>query len=269
MKRYHELVYWIEERENVRVKKEAGYPKPWSNDMVFRTTYFCNVRREDDKVTRWIRNYYSPLVGHPWFDFNIVLARFVNWPETLEEIGFIGEENNYKVCSVMDQRAARGIKNWGSAYLITTHGIPMGKIDYLVKNVLPDAVRHCVGHEWGDSTLADAAKHLMKIEGVSTFLAGQFIADMKNTPHHPLASAKDWNSFALPGPGSRRGMDWLFDEKVPESRWYKELAILQDKLYNDNWRLHAQDIQNCLCEFDKFMRVLNGTGRSKRRYNGL
>ena len=30
-----------------------------------------------------------------------------------------------------------------------------------------------------------------------------------------------------------------------------------------------QDLQNCLCEFDKYMRILHGTGRSKRGYPGV
>jgi hypothetical protein len=29
-----------------------------------------------------------------------------------------------------------------------------------------------------------------------------------------------------------------------------------------------QNLQNCFCEYDKFMRVTNGTGRSKRKYKG-
>ncbi len=29
--------------------------------------------------------------------------------------------------------------------------------------------------------------------------------------------------------------------------------------------LHAQDLQNCLCEFDKWMRVRLGEGKPKRR----
>ena len=31
--------------------------------------------------------------------------------------------------------------------------------------------------------------------------------------------------------------------------------------------LRAQDLQNCLCEFDKWMRVRLGEGKPKRRFN--
>ena len=33
--------------------------------------------------------------------------------------------------------------------------------------------------------------------------------------------------------------------------------------------LSMQNLQNCFCEYDKFMRVTEGTGRSKRKYNGM
>jgi hypothetical protein len=34
-------------------------------------------------------------------------------------------------------------------------------------------------------------------------------------------------------------------------------------------QLHAQDLQNCLCEFDKYERVRLGEGRPKAKYNGV
>ena len=33
--------------------------------------------------------------------------------------------------------------------------------------------------------------------------------------------------------------------------------------------LHAQDLQNCLCEFDKYERVRLGEGRPKSTYPGV
>jgi hypothetical protein len=141
----------------------------------------------------------------------------------------------------------------------------MDKIDYLCERVMP-SIEDNITHNY-PATLAEHANKLMRIEGVSTFMAGQVIADLKNTPAHPLYTASDWWSFALPGPGSRRGMDWLCGEKVSEAEWHNGLASLQDKLYNDGWHLCRQDIQNCLCEYDKWERVSNGTGRSKRNYD--
>jgi hypothetical protein len=68
----HKFIYWIKERETVRNLKEMGLPKPWSIDPVFQVTYFCNVNREHDKVTRWIRENYDHRVKE--YVPNMILA---------------------------------------------------------------------------------------------------------------------------------------------------------------------------------------------------
>ena len=81
--------YWIKERESVRIKKESGLPKPWSDDPIFQTYKFCNVRREDDTVSKWIRtNWMDKYIGHQNMWFAMIVARLFNWPDTLEVIGF-------------------------------------------------------------------------------------------------------------------------------------------------------------------------------------
>jgi hypothetical protein len=262
---YGQLLYWMTERESVRRKKEAGEPKPWSDDPVFQTTYFCNIRREDDKVTKFIRKMYSPYSRHPLFTHNIILSRFLNWPDTLDHIDYQDVWDPEYLNSRLKERKLLG-KVWGNAYVVSTCGRQMDKIDYLTQIVMPSIAMHAgnVLSERCDTV----ARNLQLIEGISTFMAGQVIADLKNTPGHPLTEAPDWWTFALPGPGSRRGMNWLCGEKISDSQWYSGLASLQTRLYDEGWRLHAQDIQNCLCEFDKFMRVRHGTGRSKRNYYG-
>jgi alpha-glutamyl/putrescinyl thymine pyrophosphorylase clade 1 len=265
VKNLDKLVYWMQVRQNIADKKALGKPKPWSDDKVFQMTYFCNVRREDDKVTKFIRQMYSPYVNHPLFVHNIILSRFLNWPDTLGQIGYLDDWNPGLVKVQCNMAKRNGWKVWGNAYVVTTHGIKMDKIDYLCDRVMPS-----VGQWSGIDTQScyTAARDLQRIEGISTFMAGQVVADLKNTPGHPLTHAPDWFSFALPGPGSVRGMDWLYGEKVPSSKWKDHLTTLQSILSDMGWPLCQQDIQNCLCEFDKYMRVSTGSGRSKRGYPG-
>lgn len=262
---YPRLLYWINERENIRIKKEAGEPKPWSNDPVFQTTYFCNVMRENDKVTRYIRKMYSPHVKHPLFVHNTILARFLNWPPTLEYIGYQDCWDPKKVNQLLHALGECN-KVWGSAYIVSTCGRAMDKIDYLCDIVMPSIGEVLL--DFTHETCWEASTALQFIEGISTFMAGQVVADLKNTLGHPLNIAPDWWTFALPGPGSRRGMDWLCGEKVGEAEWHKKLEELQLRLNSDGIYLCRQDIQNCLCEYDKYERVTNGTGRSKRGYDG-
>jgi hypothetical protein len=114
----------------------------------------------------------------------------------------------------------------------------------------------------------------MKFDGMGGFLAAQVIADLKyNDPI--LRLAEDWDSFASSGPGSRRGLNriigWDLKRSWPEKSWRFHLEDLRDKvnllLVRAGWQpLHAQDLQNCLCEFDKYERVRLGEGMPKQHY---
>lgn len=279
------LMYWIRERYRIlTVKSSPTASKPYSQDPVFQTTYFCNVRREDDKVTKWVREFYSPHVDSPMFEYNILLARFLNWPDTLEKIGF-QLYDPYRLEYKLEELAKEG-KIWGNAYVITTHGIKMPKLQYLCRNVLPSAyralesyrgIRQAAGYQ-GEAhlTCALTATLLQRIEGVGSFLAGQIVADLKNTPGHPLYTAEDKATFVVPGPGSLRGVDWFFkdsNEKFGHRTKFQRDFLAIRAYVDEHWpaevpAIDNQDLQNCLCEFDKYMRVRTGTGRSKRRYNG-
>ena len=90
------------------------------------------------------------------------------------------------------------------------------------------------------------------------------------------SQASDWHTFAVSGPGSRRGLNRVFDYDVKKSWkeevWYRELKGLRtyvnQRLLPNMDNLHAQDLQNCLCEFDKYIRAKSGEGRPKQKYNG-
>jgi hypothetical protein len=49
-----EFMKFIVEREAVRAAREYGKPWPWTADPILQQYKFCNVQREDDRVTRWV-----------------------------------------------------------------------------------------------------------------------------------------------------------------------------------------------------------------------
>src|SRR5438128_138100 len=113
-----QLLYFIAEREEIRRRREAGEPPPWTDDPVMREWRFCNVRREDDRVTRWIAaNWRGPNADNPDLWFPMCVARFVNWPDTLAEIGFPVPWDAERFLEVMAARKARGEKCYGGAYM--------------------------------------------------------------------------------------------------------------------------------------------------------
>lgn len=264
------LVYWINERQRILKLKEAGATKPWSDDPIFQTTYFCNVRREDDKVTKWIRKNIVPLDFETMNRYNwaICISRLINWPDSLVLIdGDLMSGDVESMISSLRHIQERGYKVWGNAYVVTTHGIKVDKLTYLSR-IAQQAL------DWWATatlapTLAGAHEQIKSLEGFSDFMAAQVIADLKNTKGHPLAEAPDWWKWAAPGPGSLRGLEWYYGEKPPRGSFIAKVNhirfMLKDRI---PLQLCLQDLQNCLCEYDKYMRVLKGTGKSKRKYDG-
>lgn len=262
-----ELAYWINERERIREEKENGYPKPWSEDPVFQTTYFCNVHREDDKVTRWIKDNWRTFYPHPNTEFAMVMARLINWPPSLEILGFPAV---WSMDGYLKRFQDIEGKKWGNAYVITTHGRKMPK-DEFVFGMLAE-IFPTVNRLRKLKTCEEAFEFLKKYDGLGSFLSAQVVADLKNIPNHPLSAAVDKYSFVAPGPGSLRGLSWFFDEKVTARNFHEkiEMAYRSTIPYVNRsvGTIDMQDFQNCLCEFDKYCRVRNGTGRSKRLYHG-
>lgn len=277
----HKFVYFVKERDNIRyLKDEVGVEKPWSIDPVFQHTYFCNIDREKDRVTKWMRETHrvattlthdkNHLRAHELMTAaNYVMARFVNKPSSLEELKWPWVEFHPAIFRmVMSQPGS-----WGSAYIVSTNGRAMPKHEYIA-GLLEQAFEQLAG--WPAATpqptLAGAHRRIQALQGMGSFMSAQVIADLKNTEGHPLRMADDWWSWASHGPGSLRGLGWFHDRRITPSTFMDALVSARDWVYTVDSSLLAalcnQNLQNCFCEFDKYMRVSSGTGRSKRKYNG-
>ena len=266
MKRFNELLYWMDEREQVRERKEAGLPWPWSVDPVFEETYFCNVYRETDRVTRWIRENWPMANGPAIHTVAMGVARFVNKPETLQVLGYPYSGFNLRYCDQFVKYMGSKKKVWNGAYIVSTNGNSQPKEEYIagvltgLSNAAPTL--HYPG-------LAGTHAQLIELMGIGSFMSAQIIADLKNTPGHPLYEAPDWFTWCAHGPGSLKGLAWVMgdeDKRMTPTRFYSIFPQLHEQISEAGWKIHAQDLQNCLCEFDKYCRVKNGTGRSKRKY---
>lgn len=276
------LVYFIAERYRVYKAKVAGKPKPWTEDHILQTYRFCNVYRELDTVTQWIvENWRGPANADPDLWFNMVIARLVNWPETLEALEYTEKWNPKHFVRVLEGRAAAGIKVFSGAYIVSTNGVTMPKAQYLAGKVLEKLWNHRseIRPTKGD-TLAAFHQRLMKFDGMGSFLAAQVVADVKYAKGSPLNKATDWETFAASGPGSRRGLNRVLEQPTGapwnEGNWRTELLSLWETVNKDKTLkkllpepLHAQDLQNCLCEFDKMERVRLGEGRPRSLYPGV
>lgn len=271
MKYLPDLIHWVTERESIRLKREAGLPRPWTDDPILQTYRFCNVRREDDRVTRWIhRNWLFPNMLLPNVEFAMGVARMVNLPETLAEIGFPHRWSpNHFVIAIHDRKAS-GQKCWTSAYMITggysAGGEAKEQIIARVLNGLYSNLNSIHGFiATGDSLEVMHSKILTP--GIGSFLAAQIVADIKWLPEH--IGAKDWMTWCAPGPGSTLGLQYLFedDKTMPEELFQERVLevkfILEQEL---GLVLDAQNVQNCLCELSKYIRAKYFGKRLKSSY---
>jgi hypothetical protein len=271
-------------REAHRDAKEQGaVPKHHPIMSVYK---FCNVRREDDRVTKWIKdNIRVPFEHEPHLWFALTVARLFNNEDTLAEIKpFMLPFKPAKMMAALQARKRSGLKNFNAAYIVSTNGRSMDKIEYVVTHVLVPlwAKRAPIRASMSGATLAEIHGVLSAQNGLGSFMAGQIIADMKYAPPFfdwfldiPTRTAPDWYTFAAPGPGSKRGLNKVMgrDKGAPyqTAAWLRDLEALHKALLpllpaHLGSKLHFQDLQNCLCEFDKYERARTGDGRPKQYY---
>jgi hypothetical protein len=128
--------------------------------------------------------------------------------------------------------------------------------------------------QWLDSPplLADMYD-MINAPGLGSFMRGQLIADLKYLPF--MLNAIDWWTWATPGPGSMRGLNIVFGRPMNtawrKGEWLEELQRLRSWVKPELekigiGRLHNQDLQNCLCEFSKYTKVMTDAGRPRQRF---
>ena len=78
---------FCKERENIRLKRERGLPRPWSKDPIFQNGRFLNVFREDDRVSKSIFKFVDRLqCSLPELIRALFFARWCNRQEVIDHI---------------------------------------------------------------------------------------------------------------------------------------------------------------------------------------
>ena len=266
-------VWFVNEREKIRIKKNKNLPKPWTDNETLQSYRFCNVRRMDDVVSQWLlNNWYMPYHDHRNMLLAICFGRFINRPSTLEKIGFPKAGwNPAKVAKKLRDIRDSGNTVFNSAYIVRgNNGID--KIASVVDHYCTPIYKSKI------KLFTDSMKtsHELMHEqfGFGSFMAGQVVADARFAIKGTWGDKKYW---APPGPGSQRGINRILNYELHETWKIEEFAeegLPQIIKLGSNCdkklvkKMEAIDWQNTLCEFDKFERVLWNEGQMRRKYNG-
>lgn len=279
------FLYFIHEREAIRLKKEQGLATPWTKDDILGKFRFCNVNREHDAVTEWIdRNIRRVFKDDPSLWFTLIVARLMNQPSTLGRIygiddGGYGAEWDKKWFLKMTDPDTQPKPIFNAAYIVSTNGQAVQKNIYVAEQVL-DPIWDGAGQvhaemkdlDWSCQEWAD---WLLQFNGMGDFMVNQIVTDYKYTAL--CCDASDRSTFVMGGPGTRRGLNRYFGRDksngINRGRMQMELKQIRRDILPDCdnqiarcFSYDLNNLSNCFCEYDKYMRALSGDGKPKQRY---
>jgi hypothetical protein len=278
------LVYWITQREWIRVQKSSGSPPPWTDDQILSTYRFCNVRRMDDKVSQWLwKNWYNPHRNHPNMLAAVALARFINLPSSLEGLepyifrkGPVSWENMKVKLRAMK---GQGQTIFNGAYMVrgntTKSPDKIGTVIDEYIGALLDLNQGNLAGVINPRSMEETHSRIVPAYGFGSFMAGQIVADLRWAIDGAWLDKKEWAPL---GPGSQRGLNRLYGFSAKCSQTQGEFRGMLDETIDTlsqkvpkliSTRLEAMDYQNCLCEYDKYCRALEGEGKPKQLYRGV
>jgi hypothetical protein len=280
------LLYFIWEREAIRLARENGHSAPWTKDPVLAKYKFTNIHRSDDRVSQWvIDKLIEPAIAsgdeHLWF--TLLIARLINWPPTLQALmnkGVIPCAPEDFDADMFEHTLERikndGKKVYSGAYMLYPTKMEPGgnKSKAVAKYIIGSAIENADNVRaalWNADSVMSIEKfvaELSKCFGISTFIAGQVAADLTYTG----MDVEDLYTYAPIGPGSSRGLNYLLG-RAPFATWKQKefnaelsnvYGEIVDKLEIVDMTLH--DVQNCMCEFSKYCRAVLSEGKPKTTY---
>jgi len=275
-----DLIYWMEERQRIYWNRKSGAPPPWTKDPILKKYFFCNVYREQDKVTEWIRvNWREPFSEHKNLWFAMCIARQINLPSTLEVLGFPKRWDPEKAEKKLAKLKEDGKKIYSGAYMLCGHGheekymTTVWKILNNIWNIAKEETPPWISED--NPTLENSWNWLNGRFGFGPFLSYEVITDLRHTRY--LRNAPDIYDWANPGPGAKRGLNRMYgretnshlnrDQAIEEMRFVRDIVV---KHRDENLlpTIELRDIEHSLCELDKYLRAKEmeeGTTKSALR----
>lgn len=291
--------FFARRRYGILLQRRAGRPAPWTTDPILGQFRFCNIFREDDTTTIWIRRHITREAYGDRLLGAMVIARWFNRISTLERLLLpTGDETVDPLTDLL--------YNWGDtdewrtavrerladvkplvtgAYIVKTPA-GMTKLEGLLEclgNVLPHAIelQGTIVANSPRMSLETVTDMLVAFPYIGPFIAYEVVTDLR---HSILSSAPDIMRWASPGPGCTRGINRmlsLYDTNGELNRGRaRDIERLQATMREiltqsrdpRHWQLdwprwEMREVEHTLCEWDKYERTRLGEGTPKQRYS--
>lgn len=277
------LEEYMKERYSIFLRRQEGEPWPWTDDKILQNGKFTNVFRKDDRTTKAFKAIYDQ---HKDANLAVKLCnaatfRYIGTSQFANQLGW----QNYDLITadeaqhaiVMAARAIRdrGEKMFTGAYLIGQLGKQGPKEEVVTQEILRPlwaaSSRICAIAEERNSW-RKMVEFMQELPGFGSngFMAKETVQDVILMGWQPW----DMWSWSPCGPGARRGLNVVFGrpmmKQIQDSQALLEMRVLHARVMSgwpDHWPpLSLHDIQFSLCEWAKYTKVLNGTGRTRSNY---
>ena len=251
--------HWVIERNRIYKRKEIEkLPAPWTEDSILREFRFTNVKRWQDRESRWlidniIKNdrlsyedkVYNCILFRTWNkgnSFDIICGKGITKKELMDTPTEVFRERIEKYTKTHPEYVwytnafnTGGIKqSWkygGRLYHYTQRREVREELDNPILCMplrMIYLIRSCIEKDlFGIITSCKTPKavfsNLLKIRGFANFLAYQVFVDFTYIEDFPFSE----DEFVIAGPGCKRGENFLFEER--DSKKYEDaLFFLRD-----------------------------------------
>lgn len=261
------------------LRQDTEAKPPFTEDKAMLEWRFCNVFREDDKVTQWIRhNVRQRLRNDKRALLAMVICRLFNKIETLQLIQNAGLFDHWD-----SDECYQLLKDVhpivGAAYVVRSHD-GMDKLRgilCIINDVSKDVAMLARMYD----KLEELWKELMQYKCLGKFMAYEIVSDLRHT--RIAESASDIMTWANAGPGACLGLSWLLQKNLTclpygtsaseriALQYMRELLQLsrQDHYWPLTWpQWEMREVEHWLCEYSKWVKVTHLGQRMKRRYQG-
>jgi len=287
MVRFWRMIY---ERQCIFNKKDIEQrDPPWTEDQILKNFKFTNVFREQDRGTRFVTDYiFEHCKDRKTLMFNVFVYRIFNKIETFLAHGVINAESyNKEEIITLLRKVAEDVTVFTNAFVVSGYPFIPGadKIER-VANIFEFAIKTHMQMEDSQydcicQDMRSAYNWFLSINGVGPFLAYQMAVDLS---YSPMVGFNE-QYFVIDGPGAKRGLRRLFPEweikrlgyenlntwlALKSGMWLSEDAAINiDELfkYRPEHIMTVMDIENCLCEFSKYSKAVEMSGRPRNKYN--